>query len=472
MAGRTFTRRARWGRGAAASLLLLVGGTFSVWPGTEVSAQTEAAETRSLVAAASAQGIRVTYTVPDLFVVTEFMDGGGPVAQATVDSTGRAISFASLPYPGENAVTAPGLLSFLSGAPVPNYPFYARADHPVQPSQEVKDPSGSYALVATADQGKAAGSADFLFGGPEAPVSGSSADASGVLDANGVKVEALSVSQALSVGDGMLKIGSVTSRSVTTYASGAAKPETKTELLIQGAKVGDQPVTIGPDGVHPGDQTVPVPIGTGADSLNEGLAQAGITVKTIKASEIEGGAAGDALEITVKHPIPGAENVQGTLVYQLGGATSYVAFGEGVPGLPVGDVPPLPADGSAPPTFAESGPPAATTDATPALDSLPAIPPGVAGEAFPLAYNNGSLTLAAGPAAAGFDPAPLGSGTGSVSVPSGFPPVTGTAKPVVLARDFSDTTKALFAILAVAGALLVSSGALWRFGAVAALWKP
>ncbi|HEY3241330.1 MAG TPA: hypothetical protein VGL92_17325, partial [Acidimicrobiia bacterium] len=251
-----------------------------------------------------------------------------------------------------------------------------------------------------------------------------------------------------------------------------AKPETKTDLIIQGAKVGDQPVTIAPDGVHPGDQTVPVPIGSGADSLNQALAQAGITVKTIKATEIEGGAAGDALEITVKHPIPGAENVQGTLVYQLGGATSYVAFGEGVPGLPVGDVPPLPDDASAAPGFAESGPPASTTDAGPALDAVPAVPAGVAGEPFPLAYNNGSLTLAAGPVATGFDAAPLGRGSGSVSVPSGAAPVAGTAEPVVMARDFSDTTKALFAILAVAGALLVSSGALWRFGAVAALWKP
>ena len=101
MAGRCSTGGGRWGRGAAAFLLIL-GGTFTVWPGTQVSAQTEnASEARSLVAAASAQGIRVTYTVPDLFVVTEFIDGGGPVAQATVDSTGRAISFASLPYPGE-----------------------------------------------------------------------------------------------------------------------------------------------------------------------------------------------------------------------------------------------------------------------------------------------------------------------------------------------------------------------------------
>ncbi|MGH9034155.1 MAG: hypothetical protein ACRD0O_00195, partial [Acidimicrobiia bacterium] len=383
--------------------------------------------------------------------------------------------FASLPYPGENAVTATGLLSFLSGAPVPNYPFYARADHPVQPSQEVKDPSGTYAMVATADQGKAAGSADFLFGGPEAPVSGSSADASGVLDASGVKVEAVSVNQALSVGDGMLKIGSVTSRSVTTYAAGATEPETQTELVIQGARVGDQAVTIGPDGVHPGDQTVPVPIGSGADSMNEALAQAGITVKTIRASDIEGGAAGDALEITVKHPIPGAENVQGTLVYQLGGATSYVAFGEGGPALPIDDVP-LPSEASSPtPSGDSAGGSGSLADSGatgPALDAVPVLPPGVGGEPFPLTINNGSLSLASGAAYGSAAPLGGGSDSGSSAAPVVAPPVTGTAEPVVLARDFSDTTKALFAILAVAGALLVSSGALWRFGAVTALWKP
>ena len=58
----------------------------------------------------------------------------GPVAQANVDTTGKATGFGSLPYPGENAVTAPGLLTFATGVPVPGYPFYARADHPVTPS--------------------------------------------------------------------------------------------------------------------------------------------------------------------------------------------------------------------------------------------------------------------------------------------------------------------------------------------------
>ncbi|MGH9043211.1 MAG: hypothetical protein ACRDZ3_23630 [Acidimicrobiia bacterium] len=460
--GRRTAKRHSRGLGAAGALLFVVAGAGVVWPGPEVSAQTEA---RSLVAAASAQGVRITYTVPDLFVVTEFIDGGGPVAQATVDSTGRAISFASLPYPGENAVTASGLASFATGLPVPNYPFYARADHPVQPSSEVKDPSGSYAMVATAEQGKAVGSADFGFGGAEAPVSGSSADASGVIETDGATVEAVSVSKAIDVAESTLKIASVTSRSVTTYRAGMDKPETKTELLIEGAKVGEQAVTIGPDGVHPGDQTVPVPIGQGSQSLNEALAQAGITVKTIAGDELEGGGAGDALEITVKHPIPGAENVQGTLVYQLGGATSYVAIGEGVPFLPPIEDVPVPAEASSP---APSGtdtrtPPAATGSG---LDAVPSLPPGVAGEPLPLTIDNGSLSLATGPV----DGSAYAGGSGAIPGAGATvaAPVTGTAEPVVLARDFSDTTKALFAILGVAGALLVSSSALWRFFGVSA----
>ncbi|MGH8993069.1 MAG: hypothetical protein ACRDZ7_16290, partial [Acidimicrobiia bacterium] len=65
MAGRTINRHGRWGRGGAA-LALLLGGAVSVWPGASVSAQTTEADeplpARSVVAAASAQGVRMTYT--------------------------------------------------------------------------------------------------------------------------------------------------------------------------------------------------------------------------------------------------------------------------------------------------------------------------------------------------------------------------------------------------------------------------
>lgn len=471
MAGRIISRRRRFGSGVAVVSVALAGGAVMVWPGAGVAAQTGDGS-RSLVAAASAQGIRMTYTIPDLFLVTEFMDGGGPVAQATMDSTGRSVSFASLPYPGENAATAPGLLAFATGLPVPDYPFNARADHPVQPSQEVKDPSGSYSLVAAANGEKAQGKADFVFGGADAPVSGSTADASAALGSDGVTVEAVSVNRALSVGDGALTIASVTSRSVTTYAQGAAEPETETELVIKGAEVGGQAVTIGPAGVHWEDQSVPVPVADGAGTLNEALAAAGITVRTIGPSEIEGGAAGDVLEIAMRHPIPGAENVYGTLVIQLGGATSFISFGEAGPALPVGDVPFPEASSPADPPQSETPPPA--LEPARAKADMPAFPAGVAGKPLPLAFDNRPVALAAPvtsrpPAARGG----VSSDGGDVSLtaPPAAPPFAGVAEPVMLARDFSDTTKMLFAIVAVAGALLVSSSALWRFRGVRARWN-
>lgn len=50
----------------------------------------------------------------------------------------------------------------------------------------------------------------------------------------------------------------------------------------QGAKVGDQPVTIDREGVpSPERSDRPGSIGTGSDSINDAMAQAGITVKTI-----------------------------------------------------------------------------------------------------------------------------------------------------------------------------------------------
>src|SRR5256885_2591401 len=213
-------------RAAEGGLLLMVLSVTGFVTGPRAGAGPAA---RSLVGVASASGMRATYTVPDYVVVSEFFDGGGPVAQANVDTTGKATGFGSLPYPGENAVTAPGLLTFATGVPVPGYPFYARADYPVTPSSEVKDPSGTYALRAAADQGKASGSASVLFGGAENPVTRASSDATGLLDGSGkLTMTAVGVTEGLSLSNGTLKISSVTSKSVTTYEPGSAKPATKT----------------------------------------------------------------------------------------------------------------------------------------------------------------------------------------------------------------------------------------------------
>jgi hypothetical protein len=457
-------------RVAGAGLLFMTVSMTGFATGAGAGADPEA---RSLVGVASASGMRATYTVPDYVVVSEFFDGGGPVAQANIDTTGKATGFGSLPYPGENAVTAPGLLTFATGVPVPGYPFYARADYPVTPTSEVKDPGGTYTLKAAADQGKASGSASFLFGGADSPVTRSSADSNGILDGSGKLImTAVGVTQGLSLANGALKISSVTSKSVTTYQPGAAKPVTKTELLIEGAKVGDQPVTIDRDGVHPSGQTVPVPVGTGSDALNQALGQAGITVKTITGNDIEGGQAGDVLEIRSKHTIPVEGNPKGTFIYRIGGASTFILFGSAAPALPAvgGPTDNLPSDTGAVPPAASTG----VSGGAGSTSGSAGTGTGSSGRGLPGSYASGSGPApwsgqGTGPGAGDATSlaSPAAGGSGSLSA---APTTGGPTQQAVLARDLRGTTKFFYAVIGVAGAMLLASSALWRLKGVKAAW--
>src|SRR5207253_10510847 len=123
-----------------------------------------------------------------------------------------ATSFAALPYPGENAIAAPGVLSVAFGRSVPlAYPFYVHADHPTAPKQDLADPSGSYSLGATAADGAAtaAGALGSFTSLPQGPrqgpnhASGTRSMSSALLDDAGVvRTVAESVSTGTSLGDG------------------------------------------------------------------------------------------------------------------------------------------------------------------------------------------------------------------------------------------------------------------------------
>src|SRR5436305_2206956 len=304
--------------------LLAAGGvvaTVALLVPVSAGADTAAAPVRSVVATGRAQGFRATYTIPDYVIVSEFFDGGGPVTESVADSTGRATSFSSLPWPGENAVTAPGTLSAAMGRSVPlAYPFHVRADYPTTPSAEVHDPSGTYAISATAAAGRAGAAGAFGGGG-----SGSRAQTSAVLDDGGVvRVVAETADTGLSVGDGVLRIAAVRSRSETTLGPADATPVTRSRLVIEGATVAGHPVTIAADGVHADDRAVPAPVGHGATSDNELLGQAGISV-TVAPTGKPGSA--DALVITSRQVVPAPNNPKGTLVMRLGGASSEIVVG-------------------------------------------------------------------------------------------------------------------------------------------------
>jgi hypothetical protein len=294
-----------------ASVALLAG------PATAVPASADPA--RSVQAQARASGMRATYTMADFVAVSEFFDAGGPVAQALADSTGRATSFSSLPYPGVNAVNGPRTAAVVTGQSSPfGYPFYVEADYPTVQHAGLSDPSGTYALAAAAGAGRAAASGSLGGGG-----SGSFADTSVVLDDAGVtKVAARSVSSAIDIGDGLLTITSVTSRSEATLGPGDDQPVTRTALVIEGASVGGQPVVIDAGGVHVADNGAPVPIGQGSEQLNERLKAAGLSVQVLKSS-VPGVA--DALVITSRHQIPG--NPPGLFVWRIGGAATEILIG-------------------------------------------------------------------------------------------------------------------------------------------------
>src|SRR5437879_2401595 len=72
-------------------------------------------ETLSYEGVASADGVRFSMGAPGFVAVDTFIDGGGPVAQAIIDGLGNSRSFAALPYPGDLAISGPGLLAGLTG---------------------------------------------------------------------------------------------------------------------------------------------------------------------------------------------------------------------------------------------------------------------------------------------------------------------------------------------------------------------
>ena len=106
---------------------------------------------------ASADGVRVSLTIPSFLIIENFVDGGGPSAQASLDSLGTSRAFASLPYPGETAVALPGLVGTLTGKSIPAYPFYVSTSNPTALDSHADQPG--YHLASHSDPSSSSASA-------------------------------------------------------------------------------------------------------------------------------------------------------------------------------------------------------------------------------------------------------------------------------------------------------------------------
>jgi hypothetical protein len=298
-------------------------GLGAVIVGSMITALPASADTLSgFVATARAAGMRMSYDVPGFLVVEKMIDGGGPVAEVSLDALDSG-GFASLPFPGDNAIAFGSLFAAGTGQDLPaSYPLYVSARNPGSPSSELSDPSGFYRLAAKAAAGTAEAEARMARLGDE--ISGGSTSATSVVtDGQTVTATAVSRSQGIALGGGALQIGLVESRSVTKYTAGDAGPVTTKSMLIQGGSAGGTAFSVGPGGMVMGGASAPVPFGEGMAQLNKGLAPAGLSMGFAQGSEPD---SIQAFEVGLTHPVPAvAGQVQGRYRLRFGETSTRVA---------------------------------------------------------------------------------------------------------------------------------------------------
>jgi len=434
-----------------------VGLAGASWTGPLLATRAGAEPPPAFVGTAAASGGRVSFVVPGQFAVEEIVDGGGPVAQSRLDALGGD-SFASLPYPGGNAVAYQGLFAVATGISSPfAYPAYVSASNPGSPSQEVTDPTGggAYHLLATAKPAEASGLARFRPGSDGVMTSGGEATTRITASGSMVLATAQSLSDGVDVGKGTVRITSVRSHATTTYTRGSDKPLTETGLDVDGLKIGDVSFGVGPKGFVVLGRPVPYSAADVDALIGQLLAGSGVHLRFVGAQPIAGGGQAAALEITTTSP-PGPNGATGTVTLRLGGAASAISVGEAaLPAPPLGAVePPAPPPPSpAAPTF-HTGPAAAPSStvpggrgAAPRLSGLDRA----AGSSSPAGPTAGPVVDAALSAAPPASTAPA---------LSGIPGAADLAARVVAPRPASHI-RTLYRFVAAGAALMFLAGMAW-----------
>jgi hypothetical protein len=110
---------------------------------------------------ASAAGVQVNLAIPDYLIVQNFLDGGGPAAQAALDSLGTSQALSSFPYPGETGAAVTGLVGILTGLSLPSYPLLIQSSYPTtvddrldQPGYHLSVHSNGSASTSSAELGE------------------------------------------------------------------------------------------------------------------------------------------------------------------------------------------------------------------------------------------------------------------------------------------------------------------------------
>lgn len=354
--------------GAAGSVVPLVAGTGHAQP--VVSTQ--------WTGTATADGTRVGVTVNDFLVVSNVVDAGGPVAQASVSALQGSSGLAATPYPGEIVLTAHGL----SQGAAPSYPLIAQSNNANTPNADASH--GPYVLTAHSTDDTSTATAQSQAGG-----SGSTSVVKVVHDpASGVVTsDAETTTEGFSV-NGVLHIGRVHSHAHLVVAPGAP-PQRTADTEFGDVTVGGQEVGITDKGLVLAGTQTPLPPSSTADAL---LQSAGVTVDYVDRQATGSALVAPGVAVRAQQNVPGVGLT--TVTYWLGQAAVTAASpGTGTGATSLG--------GSAPGT--SSGGAGGTTTTAAAAPSLGGTPvtsaggtsPGVAPVTAPPGPPNGGYRLAA-----------------------------------------------------------------------------
>ena len=327
-------------------------------------------------AGAAADGARLSVTVPGATVVDQIIDGGGPTAQAAIDSLGGSSALAAQPYPGEQAIIGPGRGASLIGAPQPPaYPFVAASRHPSTPEQSV-EPNPGYSLVARSTESASEASARSGSADDAAKALLTQATAGVEAGPEQIVAEASNRVEGLTVGP--LSIASAVS-SARVVGKPTGEPERQSSLVVNGIAIAGQVVGFTDAGFVTPDGATPLP---SSDPLLKALSSAGVAVSYLAAETTPTGVVAPGLRIVTTQEVPGAGRTA-TVSLTLGRASAHAQASTEAVELPA-DTPVTATPESA--HAAEPGdsavtvaiaPPTASSpafDLAPVLDSLSAAP--------------------------------------------------------------------------------------------------
>ena len=338
--------------------------------GASVAESAEApGQASSYEGVASAEGFRFSFGAPGFAAVDTFADGGGPVSQSVIDGLGNSRAFASLPYPGDLAISGPGLVAGLTGLPSPPaYPFYVSSSHPTTPEAKVAQPG--YELAATSGEQSSKGST--VTGGGSAD--GKSAigktvtvaDASRDAASGTVAAVATGTADLIDIG-GVLRVAQVDALAKVTRSPGA-EPAREATFVVNGVTIAGQAVGFSEKGFTLAGTNTPLPKD---NPLLQALAQAKITVQYLARVDNPDGVVSPGLVVRQEQATPGGP----TLVFRyVFGQMAASATASGSPAS-IGD---------ALPTL-DTGPSESEVGGLPASTATPALPDPSRGTNFPAA---------------------------------------------------------------------------------------